>query len=199
MVEILNSESSNSTSGAVHLIGNRPWKIFFSLVILTKASLCFFFLFFYLGCIRLNAFRNRSLPVFDLVRLEILVQCIGAKTEEKEYTGVLPFYHSLTHTRTHTHTHTHNHTRAFSLSLSRAARIITFQGYGVRSAQIRKQLNWEDLASRRQKHLSLLMYDVINKNVPSYISDLFSNDCENNPYKSKLRNKEHNAWSYTKN
>ena len=55
---------------------------------------------------------------------------------------------------------------------NRAARIITF---------------W------RQKHLSLLMYDAINKNVPSYISDLFSKDCENNPYKYKLRNKEHNV------
>ena len=74
-----------------------------------------------------------------------------------------------------------------------AARIIAFQGYDVCSAQIRKQLNWEDLASRRQKHLSLLMYDAINKNVPSYISDLFSNDYENSPYKSMLRNKEHNV------
>ena len=75
---------------------------------------------------------------------------------------------------------------------NRAARIITVQGYDVRSAQIRKQLNWENLASRRQKHLSHLIYDAINKNVPSYISDLFSNDYENNSYKSKLRNKEHN-------
>ena len=40
---------------------------------------------------------------------------------------------------------------------NRAARIITFQGYDVRSAQIRKQLNWEELASRRQRHLSLLI------------------------------------------
>ena len=60
-------------------------------------------------------------------------------------------------------------------------------------SQIRKQLNRKDLASRRQKHLSLLMYDAINKSVPSYISDLFSNDCENNPYKSKLPNNEHNV------
>ena len=37
------------------------------------------------------------------------------------------------------------------------------------------------------------MYDAINKNVPSHISDLFSNDCGNNPYKSKIRNKEHNV------
>ena len=52
---------------------------------------------------------------------------------------------------------------------NRAARIITFQGYDVRSAQIRKQLNWEELASRRQKHLSLLMYDTVNGNIPSYL------------------------------
>ena len=50
---------------------------------------------------------------------------------------------------------------------NRAARIITFQGYDVRSAQIRKQLNWEELASRRQRYLSLLMYDTVNGNVPS--------------------------------
>ena len=50
---------------------------------------------------------------------------------------------------------------------NRAARIITFQGYDVRSAQIRKQLNWEELASRRQRDLSLLMYDTVNGNVPS--------------------------------
>ena len=55
---------------------------------------------------------------------------------------------------------------------NRSARIITFQGYDVRSAQIRKQLNWEELASRRQRHLSLLMNDTVNGNVPSYLSDL---------------------------
>ena len=69
---------------------------------------------------------------------------------------------------------------------NRAAHIITFQGYDVCSAQIRKQLNWEELASRRQRHLSLLMYDTVNGNVPSYLSNLFSNVCENNLYKSLL-------------
>ena len=57
---------------------------------------------------------------------------------------------------------------------NRVARIITFQGYDVRSAQIRKQLNWEELASRRQTHLSLLMYDKVNRSVSSYLSDPFS-------------------------
>ena len=41
--------------------------------------------------------------------------------------------------------------------------------------------------------LSLLMYDTVNGNVPSYLSDLFSNVRENNPYKSMLRNTEYNV------
>ena len=42
-------------------------------------------------------------------------------------------------------------------------------------------------------HLSLLIYHTVNRNVPSYLSALFSNACENNPYKSKLRNTEYNV------
>ena len=42
-------------------------------------------------------------------------------------------------------------------------------------------------------HLSLLMYDTVNRNAPSYLSGLFSNACENNPCKSKLRNTEYNV------
>ena len=37
------------------------------------------------------------------------------------------------------------------------------------------------------------MYDTVNGNVPSYLSDLFSNACENNPFKSMLRNMEYNV------
>ena len=70
---------------------------------------------------------------------------------------------------------------------NRAARITIFQGYNVRCAQIRKQLNCEELASRPQRHLSLLMYDTVNGKIPSYLSDFLSNVCENNPYKSMLR------------
>ena len=33
----------------------------------------------------------------------------------------------------------------------------------------------------------------MNGNVPSYLSDLFLNICENNPYKSMLRNMEYNV------
>ena len=75
---------------------------------------------------------------------------------------------------------------------NRAARIITFQNYDVRSAQLRKQLNWEDLATRRQRHLSLFMHNIVNNKTPNYLSDLFSNARETNPYKCKLRNTEFN-------
>ena len=37
------------------------------------------------------------------------------------------------------------------------------------------------------------MYDTVSGNIPSYLSDLFSKVCENNPYKSMLRNTEYNV------
>ena len=70
---------------------------------------------------------------------------------------------------------------------NRAARIITAQGYDVRSAHILNELNWDVLATRRDKRLSLLMYDAINHNVPEYISELFPPMSTSNPYKTRLR------------
>ena len=63
---------------------------------------------------------------------------------------------------------------------------MTFQGYDVRSADLLKYLNWDNLALKRDKHLSLLMYDTINHNVPKYLSDLFSKCSECNSCKSRL-------------
>ena len=37
------------------------------------------------------------------------------------------------------------------------------------------------------------MYDTVNGNIPSSLSDLFSNVCENNPYKAMLRNTDYNV------
>ena len=68
-----------------------------------------------------------------------------------------------------------------------AARIVTFQGYDVRSADLLKYLNWDNLALKRDKHLSLLMYGTINHNVPKYLSDLFSKCSEGNLCKSRLK------------
>ena len=76
---------------------------------------------------------------------------------------------------------------------NRAARIGTFQGYDVRSADLLKYLNWDNLALKRNKHLSLLMYDTINHNVPKYLSDLFSKCSEGNSCKSRLRQSDLNV------
>ena len=74
---------------------------------------------------------------------------------------------------------------------NRAARIVTNQGYDVRSATILKELNWDELATRRDKHLCFMVHNAINKRVPDYLCDLFikSSDC---PYKSKLRDNMNN-------
>ena len=49
----------------------------------------------------------------------------------------------------------------------------------MRSADLLNYLNWDNLALRRDKRLSILMYDTINNNVPKYFSDLFSLNSEN--------------------
>ena len=56
---------------------------------------------------------------------------------------------------------------------NRAARIITRKGYDVRSADIRKELRWDDLETIRKKHLAVVMYKVVNNKVPSYLINLF--------------------------
>ena len=46
---------------------------------------------------------------------------------------------------------------------NRAARIITSQGYEMRSVDLLEFVNWGHLAMRKDKRLCLLMYDVINR------------------------------------
>ena len=76
---------------------------------------------------------------------------------------------------------------------NRAARIVTFQCYDARSADLLKYLKWDNLALKRDKHLSLLVYDTINHNVPKYLSDIFSKCSEGNSCKSRLRESDLNV------
>lgn len=69
---------------------------------------------------------------------------------------------------------------------NRAARIITSQSYDVRSVDILRSSGWDNLASRREKRLSLLMFDIVNHKAPAYLRDLFIMS-DQNPYKSRLR------------
>ena len=51
---------------------------------------------------------------------------------------------------------------SFYLSLSLAARIITRSDYQVRSADILKQLKWDNLSVRRYKHKAICIYKTMN-------------------------------------
>lgn len=75
---------------------------------------------------------------------------------------------------------------------NRAARIITFQGYDTRSADILEELNWENLSQRRDKHLCLMVYKALNNKVPGYLNDLFVKCSDYISYRSKLRDSEIN-------
>ena len=44
---------------------------------------------------------------------------------------------------------------------NRAARVITHQGYDVRSNEIRKTLHWKTLAEMRDTHKLTLMYKIL--------------------------------------
>ena len=57
---------------------------------------------------------------------------------------------------------------------NRAARVITKQGYEIRSKDIRRSLNWDDLAQRRYKHKATMMFKVLNDGSPSCLKDLFT-------------------------
>jgi len=55
---------------------------------------------------------------------------------------------------------------------NRAARIITRKAHDVRSADIRKELRWDNLETIRKKHLAIVMYKVINNKAPGYLINL---------------------------
>ena len=63
---------------------------------------------------------------------------------------------------------------------NRAARIITRKGYDERSADIRKELGWDDLETSRKKHLAILMYKIMNNKAPGYPIDLFQKSSSRN-------------------
>ena len=63
---------------------------------------------------------------------------------------------------------------------NRAARIITREGYDERSADIRKELGWDDLETSRKKHLAILMYKIMNNKAPGNLIDLFQKSSSRN-------------------
>ena len=70
---------------------------------------------------------------------------------------------------------------------NRAARVITHQGYDIRSNEIRKTLNWKTLAEMRDIHKLTMMYKILNNLAPNYLKDHFETSAIDNFY--KLRNR----------
>lgn len=56
---------------------------------------------------------------------------------------------------------------------NRTGRVITQQGYDIRSDVIRNELAWGTLHDTRCKHKLIMIYKALNNLVPSYITDFF--------------------------
>ena len=75
---------------------------------------------------------------------------------------------------------------------NRAARVITSSNYEIRSSDILKRLNWENLETRRSKQLAVLMYKIMNGSTPEYLSRIFTHI--SSVHSHNLRNSTHNTF-----
>ena len=75
---------------------------------------------------------------------------------------------------------------------NRAARILTFSNYEVRSSVLLDELGWERLEYVRLKQLAVTMYKIHNNLSPSYLRRIFTNT--SNVHSHNLRNSELNYY-----
>ena len=75
---------------------------------------------------------------------------------------------------------------------NRAARILTFSNYDVRSSVLLDELGWERLEYVRLKQLALTMYKIHNNLSPSYLRRIFTNTSD--VHSHNLRNSELNYY-----
>ena len=75
---------------------------------------------------------------------------------------------------------------------NRAARILTFSNYEVRSSALLDELGWERLEYVRLKQLAVTMYKIHNNLSPSYLRQIFTNT--SNVHSHSLRNSELNYY-----
>ena len=75
---------------------------------------------------------------------------------------------------------------------NRAARIVTFSNYNVRSRVLLDELGCERLEYLRLKQLAVTMYKIYNNLSPSYLTRIFTNT--SNVHSHNLRNSELNYY-----
>ena len=56
---------------------------------------------------------------------------------------------------------------------NRAARIITWADYSIRSSDVLNSLKWSNLEERGKRHLLIMMFKVLNSNCPTYLRERF--------------------------
>jgi hypothetical protein len=69
---------------------------------------------------------------------------------------------------------------------NRAGRVITCQGYEVRSNDIRSQLKWKTLSEIRNSHKLIMMYKILNNMAPVYLRDHFKMSYTDQAYSYSL-------------
>ena len=65
---------------------------------------------------------------------------------------------------------------------NRSARVITQQGYDIRSNELRNMLEWDNLEQRRDKHKAIMMHKTLNNLAPDYRKELFNQSYSSNNY-----------------
>ena len=65
---------------------------------------------------------------------------------------------------------------------NRAARVITSFNYDIRSVDILKRLNWDNLSIRRYKHKAITMFKIMHGKSPKYLQGQFEKDTVGNLY-----------------
>ena len=70
---------------------------------------------------------------------------------------------------------------------NRAARVITSQGYEIRSSEIRQHLDWKTLSEYRTDHKLIMIHKILNNMAPSYLRDHFKISQLNNSYLLRSR------------
>ena len=75
---------------------------------------------------------------------------------------------------------------------NRAARIITWADYSIRSSDVLNSLEWSNLEERRKRHLLVTMFKVFKNNCPTYLRERFHRTSEIHDY--NLRSSNYDLW-----
>ena len=135
-----------------------------------------------------HAFHTHISHACEILHSEIYVKSV--------WSDVIPFTYIFTHTShgvSHWLSHVNPHWMAKEFHMqNRAATILTFSNYEVRSSVLLDELGWERLEYVRLEQLAVTMHKIPNDLSPSYLRQIFTNT--SNVPSQNLRNSELNYY-----